>query len=65
MATYKIEKIEGIYITVTVSFQDRLFWQQLVTNATGDALEQSLQNYSDQYEKDWLNLRSGTDYEII
>lgn len=65
MATYKIEKIEGIYITVTVSFQDRLFWQQLVTNATGDALEQSLQNYSDQYEKDWLNLQSGTDYEII
>jgi hypothetical protein len=58
VATYKIEQTDGVYVTVTVCFQGQEFRQQLIISDDNETLNQRLQEYSDQYEKDWLALQT-------
>jgi hypothetical protein len=64
MAEYKILEEsapdpEGVTrSTIRVEFEDQKFDQPIVTTSDGVALEAQLQNYADEYERQWLDLVS-------
>lgn len=65
MAAYKIEKVDGVYVTVNVCFQGQEFVQQLIISDQAGVLNECLQTYSDQYEKDWLALQTKDEFTLI
>lgn len=57
MATFQIIEANPIYYVVDVHFSGLVFRQTLVSVQTNGNLNSQLQQYSDQYETDWLSLQ--------
>jgi hypothetical protein len=57
MATFQIIEATPIYYVIDVCFLGMVFRQLLVSVKTGDTLTSQLQQYSDQYETDWLSVQ--------
>ncbi len=58
MATFEIIEATPIYYVVDVHFSGLVFRQTLVSVQTNGNLTSQLQQYSDQYETDWLSLQN-------
>lgn len=57
MATFQIIEATPIYYVIDVHFSGLVFRQTLVSVKTNGNLNSQLQQYSDQYETDWLSLQ--------
>jgi len=58
MATVSILADEAPYYTIEVAFGDHQFQQVIVSALSGPALDEQLQQYADEYERQWLALAS-------
>ena len=54
MAEFAILASNAPYYTVSVSFGDQEFKQDVVSTLTGNKLNDHLQEYADDYERDWV-----------
>lgn len=64
MAAYAILSSGPPYYEVRVSFADRAFDQNLVSNQVGGGLDAQLQAYADVYESDWLALTAAAQPDL-